>query len=270
MAQNAVSGFISAGPSGQPGAPGNMGPPGEPGERGEDGATGPQGPTGATGATGAAGANGTFEPFSHHQMTAIQSEQGNATTSFGTGAITTSASGGAANVSDSSGHYLQLTSNTNASNPAGWAALTGGTRRERRPVFSTAIKTPTSLTNARIWVGLLSGNGRSSDDPALTHLMAFRYSNGTDTNWRCTTKDGTTLNNQDSGVTVMADTRYDLKIDATDIANIEFSINGALVQTLSANLPTATTVLLAFMEASVITAGTAVSFRVSRYFLIEP
>jgi hypothetical protein len=84
----------------------------------------------------------------------------------------------------------------------------------------------------------------STDNPASRHLAAFRwsYAVGGGANWYACTKDGTTINAQDTGVAFAVDTVYKLRI-STDGTNVYFYINGVLVATLSANLPGSTTVL---------------------------
>lgn len=112
-----------------------------------------------------------------------------------------------------------------------------------KPYLRMKLKTNSVLTNSRIWVGMFSTNPGTSDDPAA-HLAAFRFSStASDVNWRCCTKDGVTLNNTDSGVAVQGDTIYILEIEVLANGNIQFSINGSIVQTLTTNLPTTTTQL---------------------------
>ncbi len=113
-------------------------------------------------------------------------------------------------------------------------------QRQMKPFLRMRIKTNSALTSWRCWIGFFSGSPAASNDPAGLHLMAFRFVQGVDTNWMCCTKDGATLNPQDSGITVAVSTIYDLQMVTNSSGNIEFYINGVLVKTLTTNLPTTT------------------------------
>jgi len=69
--------------------------------------------------------------------------------------------------------------------------------------------------------------------------MGFRYSTAAgDTQWRCCTKDGVTLNDQPSGVSVNGNFTV-LAMEHTG-TSVKFYIDGVLVQTSVANLPSDT------------------------------
>lgn len=96
-------------------------------------------------------------------------------------------------------------------------------------------------TNERVWVGLTDQamtTQAASDNPA-GDCAAFRYSSGAESTWKCITKDGTTQNITDSSVS--ADTSvHKFEIVFDDAApNVKFYIDGTLVATHTANLPSA-------------------------------
>ena len=167
-------------------------------------------------------------------------------TAYG-GAPTHTLSGTASNVSDSTGHYVQLSVDT----------ATGGinieatecTKTENGPIFTAVIKTGAVLPIAteRLWVGLGSASLAAADSPSGLHVAAFRYAPTTDTTafWRAVTNDG----GADAGTTttstvaIAVSTRYRLTIDATNSASITFYVDGALIATHATNVPTATQAL---------------------------
>lgn len=105
--------------------------------------------------------------------------------------------------------------------------------------FSVLFK-PVSITACRYWIGLVGttiGN-MNADNPAQ-HFAAFRWStDASDAFWRCITKDGTTANNQSSGVAMDADWQtFSIKTIGAPVSEIQFFINGVLVATSDANLP---------------------------------
>lgn len=147
----------------------------------------------------------------------------------------------ATNQRNTRGDWVRISATTNnADSSIAWAAYTH-TRIDWDPIFTTMIEIPTALTNRRIWCGLFASTPAASDDPAINHL-SFRYSTGTsDTVWQCCANDGSgggTITA--SPVTVAADTRYVLMIDATSAASIKFYINWRLVATITTNLPAVT------------------------------
>ena len=128
-----------------------------------------------------------------------------------------------------------------AGNAAGWYGASMTIPRQQPKVV--AIIRLVDTTSIRIWVSLHDGNstsGTNADDPASRNLMGFRFSTDAgDTNWRCCTKDGSTLNNQDSGVAPSTSGVTRLMMDHTG-SSVKFYINGTLVATSSSNLPSST------------------------------
>lgn len=163
------------------------------------------------------------------------------------GTPTHTLSGTASNVSDSSGHYVQLSADTATAGIE--IASTECTKTENGPIFTAVIKTGAVLPIAteRLWVGLASATLASSDSPSGIHAIAFRYAPTTDGTafWRAVSNDG----GADAGTTttttaaIATATRYVLLIDATNSASITFYVNGALVATHATNVPTATQAL---------------------------
>lgn len=100
----------------------------------------------------------------------------------------------------------------------------------------------TSTSNVRLWAGLTDQTGptmSAAADPAGNYA-AFRFDTAAgDTNWQCITKDGTTQGVTDSGV---APTTSNALLEIAHTASsIIFRIDGVVVATRTANLPTAGT-----------------------------
>jgi len=112
------------------------------------------------------------------------------------------------------------------------------------PIFSTRMRTDTSdVTGSRIWIGLFSADPFGSATPSVS-LIAFRYDTGaSDSTWKCLTDNGSgspTVSN--SGVSVTADTTFDLRFDVSG-SDVKFYVNSNLVATNSATLPSSTTAI---------------------------
>ena len=103
----------------------------------------------------------------------------------------------------------------------------------------------------RVWLGFTDqtiATMCAGTNPAGNYAC-FRYVSGTDTHFQCITKDGTTQNVIDSGVTPSAGylagtTPYNFSIVSVDgTPSVLFYINGSLVATSTSHLPTAGTPL---------------------------
>lgn len=117
-------------------------------------------------------------------------------------------------VKDSTGERISYASAAGGS--CGW--FTNIDAQPRMPyIWAGTIWTPSDLTNLRAWCGLFLADPATSDDPA-THLAGVRYSQGVDTTWKFCTKDGSTLDTVDSGITVAVDTRYEVLVDTTQLS----------------------------------------------------
>lgn len=108
--------------------------------------------------------------------------------------------------------------------------------------FWQAIVIP-NITNIRVWMAVDGGdtNLNVSDNPGPDYygLFGFRFSTvAGDTNWMCVTSDGLsgTATITDSGIPVVAGTRYEMMVDFTG-ADVKFYIDNTLVATNSTNVP---------------------------------
>ncbi len=152
--------------------------------------------------------------------------------------------GTSAAVGDADGDWLDITTTTTLGNTVGYITAFTVMRRDWEPEMVLRIKTPADITSLGYWLGLFSASPDNAADPAI-HLAAFRYYTSTDGTafWRCATKDGTTINVTTTTVAITVNTPYTLRVDCRVAANVKFYINGTLVATHTANLPTATTLL---------------------------
>jgi len=122
-------------------------------------------------------------------------------------------------------------------------------------IFRALIR-PQSNNDCRFWVGMSSIRIRSApayntDNPTCAQAI-FRYSQAIGANWYACTRDGGVQNAQNTGVACNTNTVYDMMIVSDYAAGeIDFYINGALIATSNANLPSSTTGLL--MQVAVIT-----------------
>jgi hypothetical protein len=117
----------------------------------------------------------------------------------------------------------------------------------RAHLFDLTIRMKSGVKqDTRLWMGLADANFTdNSDNPASRHLAMFRwsYNVGSGANWYACTKDGTTLNAQDTGVAFSASTAYTLRIWA-ESGKVCFTINGGSKKELTANLPGSSTGLI--------------------------
>ncbi|MCK7508931.1 MAG: hypothetical protein MZV70_36150 [Desulfobacterales bacterium] len=168
----------------------------------------------------------------------------NNATAYVSGLVMTSA-GTLANDDDDNSNFARYRTGSTSGNAAGTYSTTENfTRGHQNPTFYCKFKTYSSITNQRFFIGFWAGSTDwNQDDPTNANLACLRYVAGT-ANFTYVTKDGATLNSQDSGVAVAASTVYTIKIVASaDGTAYTFSINGAAVLTLNANLPAAATPL---------------------------
>lgn len=153
---------------------------------------------------------------------------------------------------------------TSATTPSGSQAGPGGLVTATLPqprhylAFRCDFKLVTT-TNGVFWAGLTSANLNAADPTA--HIAAIRFLDGTDTNFRCCTKDGSTLNNEDSGVA--KDTNWhDLRIETPDAGTTyNFYIDGAFVKACTAHVPTTTQAMGMIVAITILSTGTADEIR---------
>jgi len=123
------------------------------------------------------------------------------------------------------------------------------------PVMRVRFKTGSDITNQKLWIGFSSIDIAASDNPAAS-LMAIRYSTGvSDTTFKCCVKNGTTMTTYDSGVTVAANTVYDMVIDASIGTEIAFYIQSSFITSITTNLPANTTPLGVVCKGTNLTSG---------------
>lgn len=164
------------------------------------------------------------------------------------GTPTHTLTGTASNVSDSSGHYVQLSGDGALAGVQ--IATTEVVKTENKPIVTFVIKTGTTLpTDAteRIWIGLSDADLSASDSATGANVAAFRFAKDSDGTafWRTQTNDG----GADVGtvavsaIAIAAATRYALTIDASNPASILFYVDGILAATHTTNLPAVTVAL---------------------------
>lgn len=176
-----------------------------------------------------------------------------------------------ANGDNAYGAFAKSTGSTTVNTDAGWAILNTAAytllRSTWMPDIGIDIFTGTGiLTSGRTWVGLFSGDPMASVTPAVS-LAAFRFDTATDTDgyWRACTKDGTTLNAQNTYVPVANSAYYNMNITfigapGANPVGVGFSINGFWLCSapLTANLPaTGSNNLAIVVKTRTLVAGTA-------------
>lgn len=204
-----------------------------------------------------------------------QTGLGTARSTFGITALT--ATGTATLFSDATGGYINYASSTALSSVAGWtnANAVGHTiHMQHLPRMLFVMKTgagATDIANVRIWAGLHTNGSLATDAPGAAGVsgLAFRYSTvAGDTTWHATAFDGVGDTVADTGVTVSANTRYLLSIRVVSTSSVEYYINNTLVNTLTTNLPGASTNLFfAFMHTVNAAAGTARNIRIRKVYI---
>lgn len=117
--------------------------------------------------------------------------------------------GTASSSSDSDGDWITLTSGATAGNAGGFSGDSGQTRYRLNPVFDTVIKT-NNITNVRIWIGLFT-TAPGNVDAYNNGSIGFRFSTvAGDVNWQGVIYGSSTLTLYDTGVPVLANTKYKL------------------------------------------------------------
>ena len=184
-------------------------------------------------------------PFNRRIFIAEKSSIAAATTdAFGAGGA--AALGGAGvNTNEVEGNYNTYTTGAVAGNRNGVSVGGEATPTISQPRWNPTvfwdIKTAADITSQRIFVHLNTGTFAVSTDTPQANTVGFRYSTVVpDTNWQAYSRDGATTNLIDTGVAVVADTRYAFMITLAS-ASARFYINEALVATSTTNLPADTT-----------------------------
>lgn len=161
----------------------------------------------------------------------------------GTGIPVTNGTPSLVNVGTGEGQFIQYLSGAVSGNNGGVTAPTfDQTQFIYRPIIDVAVRNPATISTARWWVGMFSGDPMGSATPAL-HIMGFRYDTAVDgTTWRAITDNGSgTPTATDTTVTFSATTSYRMRIIVDSAgANVRFYINGILRATHTTTLPTTT------------------------------
>lgn len=259
------------GATGATGAQGAMGPPGMDGVIGADGLMGPPGPPGATGATGATGAAGSSGTFAGNRLIGWR-QRNILATGFANVLVGASAfSGTPTAVQDATGTYQSAGTAVNNA-VVGFDQNTTDLQLIQSPIIDFVIKTgpgAADITSVRLWICLTDNTISNNANGTLRHVMGFRFDtvNG-DTAWMAVTNDGgVTPTSTSTGVTPAADTRYEMRIDASDPASLKFYINDytTAVATITTDLPTNTTSLGMNMTLTNLAGGTTRTLLWSRY-----
>ncbi len=137
------------------------------------------------------------------------------------------------------------------------------------PRLQTLLRTPDSgvsegpMTNMRIWVALTDGDLDQVANSDSIRYVGFRYDTDEgDTSWKVCLGNGTTHNEIDTGVEVLAATEYFFDLNLEDPLNLVATVNG-VVTTKDTNLPVATGSLQGKWQATVTTLDTG--FKVIRW-----
>ena len=201
---------------------------------GGDGATGPTGAAGATGATG-------LVDLSKYTAWA----QVNSGTFLVCAAFTPTATfNTSASFVDATGQYLEIATSTSTNNVASVNNLGDALYVYQNFDLTMVMKigpNAADLTDVRIWQGVFNGDPTLSSTPGLigTNAVGFRYSTSVgDTVWNAYTGDGASQKVTATTVTPTVDTRYVFRIVAVSISQIDFYINGTLVASHTASIPT--------------------------------
>lgn len=150
-----------------------------------------------------------------------------------------------ANEKNARGEWLLMGSTTNNSISSIVTVFTL-TQVDATPIFEATVEFKSAITNRRTFIGLVSAAVPAAETLATISALAFRYSTGSsDTAWQAISSNASsqTVNTLVNTVTVAADTRYKLRIDARDKTAIKFYVNSVLIGVATATLPAVTTSL---------------------------
>lgn len=170
------------------------------------------------------------------QFLGIITQNGLATTTSQLGLPSPSTGGAATSIEDDTGAYINYASTTTS----GWTFGVGSTQQRFLPDTTWVMKTGVDVTSLRLWIGLVGASISSADVAAGgSNIIAFYYSTALGhTTWHVRTDEsGASGSSADTGIAVTADTRYVLRANASVDGQVVFSINGAIVATLTTNLP---------------------------------
>lgn len=159
-----------------------------------------------------------------------------ATVGIGTGAVSTiSGTSSTSAVQNDDGWWVNYATAASSSGRAGNWSTAPQEQLRHNPLQITTIRTPATMKDIRLWVGLLNGSGApvfDNDNPdswsTAAPFIGFRYSTSTsDTGWAavCAPADGVTAATVvQTGFPVAASTRYALVVDARDPYTITWAV----------------------------------------------
>jgi hypothetical protein len=238
----------------------------------------PKGDKGDTGATGAAGSNGAAGADGTKQWNvaverAIYFYNGG-TTSLGNAMTSTASSGNPVAATSTKLEGRDLRTSTTLNNSAFYEAPSTSTFFLSYKMTSVILCNLNETSGNRCWIGWAANTGatlfgNNSDTPGTT-FVGFRYSAGTDSEWKVVTYDGTNLNVFTTGVNVSTTTTQDFRIEwENGGSEVRFYINNTLVKTATVQLPASATAMrfVAGVKNTVGGAGTArqMNFAVIKY-----
>ena len=116
-------------------------------------------------------------------------------------------------------------------------------RTGNRITWQAYVRPGAVITVARVWAGVFNVSTVTllgSDLPGAAGQFGFGFRRSTaipDTNWKAVTSNGAADTVVDTGIAYAASTGYELQIEWEPAAYARFSINGAVVATVTATLP---------------------------------
>jgi len=166
----------------------------------------------------------------------------------GAGAVTYACTDAAAatNVTVSGESYRQSVTTTTANTVSIVDVSAATAKLELGPKLLQRVSIPASSNaNVRIWVALVPiATSLTGVDTGAISVIGFRFSTAVpDTNWQACSGDGASVACTDTTIAPTTGTNLVLEIDCRETTSCRFLINGSLVATRSATLPTSTTQL---------------------------
>jgi hypothetical protein len=176
------------------------------------------------------------------------SGSGAGSTVMGDAALTGGSGSSAVAPSATEGATRDEASATTSGNPFGTSG-NANFRVGRNCFFAARVKLQ-QLTAERVWYGLTdlalgpASAGMGSADNIAGNYAAFRYSSGTDVNFKAITMNGATQTTVDTGIVVdTAIHLFEIICNDTPPADVTFKIDGQIVGRSISNLPTSGTAL---------------------------
>lgn len=144
-----------------------------------------------------------------------------------------------ANANQTDGPYVTLPTTASSGNLGGFVTATFNlVRLAYDPIVEWLIKTDSTISSIRIWIGLASADVTNSDT-ASGSFIGFRYSTvAGDAGWMPVNRDGTTQTVGTAIGTVQASTVYKLRLRlVSGTPTCYFSVNDGAEQAFATNIP---------------------------------